>query len=143
MVLARREYTSDLSQLGEMRAFLREACQKAWGPDDLGEPFHLLELALGEAATNVMLHAYDRRGGQPIEMVVEVDCKGVTVWLYHNGRNFDPFDVPPPVFDGSKESGFGLYLIRQAVDEVQYFHDERGRCGIRLFKKHEPNSKRA
>jgi phosphoserine phosphatase RsbU/P len=142
MVLARREYTSDLSQLGDMRAFIRDACRKAWGAHASKEAIDLLELAIGEAATNVILHAYERQGGQPIELIVEVDDEGVSVWIYHCGRNFDPCLAPPPIFDGTKESGFGLYLIQQAVDEVQYFHDERGRCGVRLFKKHEYHPER-
>jgi len=143
MLLARREYTSDLNQLCDMRAFVRDACQEVWGADTSKEAINLLELAIGEAATNVILHAYERQGGQPIELVVEVDDDGVCIWLYHCGQNFDPCLVPPPIFDGTRESGFGLYLIQQAVDEVQYFHDERGRCGVRLFKRHEHHPERA
>jgi anti-sigma regulatory factor (Ser/Thr protein kinase) len=137
MVPMRREFTSDLAQLAEMRAFVRDACQKAWGLDSSKETISLLELAVAEAITNVILHAYERQGGLPIEIAVEVDDEGATVWIYHSGLNFDPWLVPPPTFDGTQESGFGLYLIQQAVDEVHYFHDETGRCGLRLFKKRE------
>ncbi len=55
--------------------------------------------------------------------------------LWHGGRGFDPQAAPPPVFDGSRESGFGLYLIQQSVDDVQYFREEHGRHGVRLIKK--------
>ena len=137
MVPTRREFTSDLNQLAEMRAFVRNACQRVWGLDSFKETTSLIELAVAEAATNVILHAYERQSGLPIEMAVEVDDEGASVWIYHSGRNFDPCLVPPPTFDGTRECGFGLYLIQQAVDEVHYFHDETGRCGLRLFKKRE------
>jgi anti-sigma regulatory factor (Ser/Thr protein kinase) len=97
-----------------MRAFVRDACQQAWA----GEP-------AGDA----------KQPGKPIEVVVEPDEDSVSVWLNHRGRSFDPTNVPPPNFDGSKESGFGVYLIRQLVDEVRYYQDENGQCVVRLFKK--------
>lgn len=39
---------------------------------------------------------------------------------------FDPDDVPDPVFDCSKDGGFGLFIIVQSVDEVAYLIDEHG-----------------
>jgi anti-sigma regulatory factor (Ser/Thr protein kinase) len=131
----RRQYRSDLQQLPDMRAFVREACQQVWqGPADT-EPINRLELAVDEAATNVILHSYQGQTDQRIELIVEVDAEQASVTLLHCGRAFDPQAVPPPVFDGSRESGFGLYLIRQSVDDVQYFRHEDGRNGVRLIKK--------
>jgi serine/threonine-protein kinase RsbW len=135
MPVQRREYTSDLSQLAPMRAFVRDACQQAWAGEPAGDAIHELELALGEATVNIILHAYEKQPGKPIEVVVEPDEDSVSVWLNHRGRSFDPTNVPPPNFDGSKESGFGVYLIRQLVDEVRYYQDENGQCVVRLFKK--------
>jgi anti-sigma regulatory factor (Ser/Thr protein kinase) len=39
------------------------------------------------------------------------------------------------VLDGSQESGFGLYLIEQSVDDVRYYGDARGRNCIALVKR--------
>ena len=41
---------------------------------------------------------------------------------------------PPPALDGSRESGFGIYLITKSVDDVRYSRDERGRNCIALVK---------
>ena len=136
MELLRREYTSDARQISDMRDFVRDVCRQAWGDDaENEESIGLLILALAEAAANVILHAYEKQPDQPIELIVESDGAQIGVSLHHRGRDFDPTTVPPPKFDGSRESGFGLYLIRQSVDEVCYFHDEQGRCAIRLVKK--------
>lgn len=132
----RREYTSDVRQIGEMRDFVRDSCRRAWGDNaENEEGLGLLILALDEAAANIILHAYEKQAGQPIEMIVEIDAAEVGVSLHHRGRDFDPTTARPPDFDGSRECGFGLYLIQQSVDEVRYFHDEQGRCAIRLVKK--------
>ena len=39
------------------------------------------------------------------------------------------------MFDGSRDGGFGVYIIAHCVDEVRYVHDERGENCIYLVKK--------
>src|SRR5262249_26076640 len=136
MERAAQTFESDVQQLASIRTFVRAACERAWGAGR--EEFAQLELALAEAAANVMLHAYEREPGRPIEVVVEASSDEIRVCLYHEGRDFDPDAVAPPVFDGSRESGFGMYLIKQAVDEAAFFSDDNGRRVIRLVKKRRP-----
>ena len=57
-----------------------------------------------------------------------------SIRLHHLGDSFDPAAVSPPALDGSRESGFGIYLITNSVDEVRYSRDERGRNCIALVK---------
>jgi serine/threonine-protein kinase RsbW len=135
MTRATRVFPSDLRQLAAMRAFVRDACRRAWGhgADETG--IAQLELALDEAAANVILHAYQGEAGRPIELAVDAGADQVCVSLSHEGRDFDPGAVAAPAFDGSRESGFGLYLIQQSVDEVTFLHDGQGRHGIRLVKR--------
>jgi len=135
MVRSARQFESDLRHLAPIRAFVRDACRDAWGEQGSDETLIRLDLAVTEAATNIIRHAYEGESGRPIELVIEADADQVCITLYHRGRDFDPSVVEPPVFDGSREGGFGLYLIEQAVDEVRYFRDDQGRCGIRLVKK--------
>jgi serine/threonine-protein kinase RsbW len=131
-----REFRSDVRELTAMRAMVRDACARVWGPDAGAEALGRLELALAEAAANVVLHAYGGEAGRPIEMTVEVDPDRVIVSLAHHGRDFDPEAVPPPVFDGTREGGFGVYLIRESVDEVEYFRED-ARRGVRMVKNRE------
>jgi anti-sigma regulatory factor (Ser/Thr protein kinase) len=135
MVRMRQDFTSDLRQLADIRAFVREGCQKAWGLSGDHDLLHRLDLAVTEAATNIIRHAYRGETGRPIEVVFEAGDQELCVGLYHHGAEFDPSQAPPPTFDGSREGGFGLYLIREAVDEVRYFRDEHGRNGLHLIKK--------
>ncbi|MBI1914422.1 MAG: anti-sigma factor antagonist [Planctomycetes bacterium] len=136
MERATQTFASDVQQLVGIRTFVRSACERAWGAGH--EEIAHLELALAEAAANVMLHAYEGEAGRPIEVLVEAGPEEVRVWLYHEGRDFDPAAVAPPVFDGSRESGFGMYLIKQAVEEAAFFSDDNGRRVVRLVKKRRP-----
>jgi anti-sigma regulatory factor (Ser/Thr protein kinase) len=133
-VVLRQEYPSDLHQLPALRAFVRSACREAWSAERSEEALTLLDLAVGEVGSNIILHAYKGEKGPPIELVVDTDPDRVCVSFYHGGEDFDPSSARPPAFDGSRESGFGLYLVGQAVDEVRYGRDDRGRSAIHLFK---------
>jgi serine/threonine-protein kinase RsbW len=131
----RQEYPSDLKQLAAMRQLVRQACRAVWGVTGSEEAINQVELAVDEAAANIVLHAYEGEPGRPIELVVEIDPEEVAISLYHCGRDFDQTAVVPPSFDGGREHGFGVYLIHQLVDQVTYLHNEQGRSGIRLVKK--------
>jgi anti-anti-sigma factor len=130
-----RVYPSDLKQLAEMRRFVRESCRRAWGPDADERVLGQIELAVQEAAANIILHAYEREKGRTIELILDADPDQVCLTLYHQGRDFDPGSVRAPAFDAGSPGGFGLYLIAQCMDEVRFLHDGNGRNGIHLVKK--------
>ena len=133
---ARSERTirSDLKELRRARSFVREFCGTLpaglLDEADVGE----LELAVNEAACNIMKHAYHGRPDQWIQLEAECVSERLSIRLHHLGDSFDPASVPPPAFDGSRESGFGVYLIANSVDDVRYSRDERGRNCIALTK---------
>jgi anti-sigma regulatory factor (Ser/Thr protein kinase) len=134
MVRGQREYDGDLRQLAPMRAFLREICHESW-PGESEDLMLRLALALTEAASNIILHSFQGQRHKSITLTIEVDDDQVCVTLQHTGEPFDPQAAAAPAFDGSRESGFGLYLIRQSVDDVRYDQDDRGRCVLHLVVK--------
>jgi sigma-B regulation protein RsbU (phosphoserine phosphatase) len=128
------EISSDLKELARARAFVREFCTGLADPP-ADELIDQLELAVTEAASNVMRHAYGARTDRLIQLVAEAFDDRLVLRLHHLGQSFDPAAVRPPVFDGSQEGGFGMYIISQSVDEVRYYRDERGRNCISMMKK--------
>jgi anti-sigma regulatory factor (Ser/Thr protein kinase) len=142
MVQRQREYDGDLRQLAAMRAFLREVCGESWQAEPADENVILrLALALTEAASNIILHSAQCQQPMSITLTVEVNDDQVGVTLRHPGKPFDPESAAAPVFDGSRQSGFGLYLIRKSVDEIRYFQDDQGWCVIHLVQKRKPPHK--
>jgi serine/threonine-protein kinase RsbW len=93
-----------------------------------------VELALQEACSNLVDHAY---AGQPGRIVIEFGYtegdRQLTVDLYDTGRPFDPQTAPEPALDGVQVRGYGLFLIRNLMDEVSY-EAEGGRNHWRLVK---------
>jgi sigma-B regulation protein RsbU (phosphoserine phosphatase) len=135
------EIRSDLAALRQARAFVRAFCRALPGSPLDDDRTAELELAVNEAASNVMKHAYRGRSDQRIRLAAEAFDDYVVVRLHHLGDPFDPSAVPLPAFDGSRDSGFGLYLISRSVDSVRYHRDERGGNCIALVKNREPQTR--
>jgi anti-sigma regulatory factor (Ser/Thr protein kinase) len=138
MATACRTYSSELSQLAAMREFVGDACRQEWtNPTD--EPAILeLQLALTEAAANVIRHAYQGQPGQPIELMLEAAADRIRLTLHHRGVAFDPQTAAPPEFDGSREGGFGVYMMDRLADEVAHSREADGRSAVCLVKYRTP-----
>ena len=130
---AESEIESDLFQLRRAREFVRDFCRSLPEPP-LDEDVCALELAVNEAASNIMKHAYHGRKDQVIHLEGEAFPGRILFRLRHVGDPFDPSKSPPPNFEASRETGFGVYLIEQSTDGVRYYRDESGRNCVELVK---------
>lgn len=129
---AELEVTSDLRQLAQVRAFVRALLRPRATSAAAADRISRLELAVAEAFTNIVHHAYGGQPHQPIRLEAEVFPDHLVLQLYDWGRPFDPAAAPMPAFDGSREGGFGVYIIAHSVDAVAYSRDAHGRNRLRL-----------
>jgi serine/threonine-protein kinase RsbW len=85
---------------------------------------YAVQMAVDEACSNIIEHAYGGEGRGAIECTCRIDDDGLTVILRDHGRPFDPTTVPEPDLHASledrEEGGLGLYFIRQLMDEVRF-----------------------
>jgi GAF domain-containing protein/ABC-type amino acid transport substrate-binding protein/anti-sigma regulatory factor (Ser/Thr protein kinase) len=132
------EIGSDLSELGRARGFVRGFCRALPGPPLGEDQVAELALAVNEAASNIMKHAYHGRIDQRIRLDIESASDQIVVRLHHHGDPFDPPPAPESAFDGSRESGYGLYILSRSVDYVRYYLDERGENCVALVKMYGP-----
>jgi PAS domain S-box-containing protein len=137
------EVSSDLSHLRRAREFVRDFTRHLPGAPLDEESACALELAVNEAASNIAKHAYHGRTDQWIHMEADAFPSRLSIRLHYFGDAFDPTAAPPPPLDGSRESGFGTYIIARSVDEVRYYRDDRGRNCIALVKLRKPHAHRA
>ena len=74
MVQRQRRYDGTLRHLASMRAFLREVCQETWQAEPADERLILqLELALTEAASNIILHGLEGQPQPSILVTVDIN----------------------------------------------------------------------
>jgi len=79
-----------------------------------------IQLAVQEAASNIVLHGLVPGSSQEIATELCLEGTVVHIDIIHEGIPFSPENVPSPSFDGSRDHGFGVFLINQLMDEVSY-----------------------
>src|ERR1051326_4761732 len=133
-----REFRSDLNQLADIRNLVRDACARAWGTDESLEVVDHVLLAVQEAMTNIIRHAYRGATDRRLRIEIHADEERIRLWLWHDGEDFDPGAVVKPAFDGSRSGGFGIHLMHVCMDEVRYIHDGGGRRGLHMARRRRP-----
>jgi anti-sigma regulatory factor (Ser/Thr protein kinase) len=111
---------ASLELLAQIRRFVKErGTTLGVDPDTLSE----VVLAVDEAATNAILHGYAGREGF-LEIEVGLEGDALVIRLRDEAAPFDLATVPPPDLSAPAEErvleGMGIYLIRQAVDELSH-----------------------
>lgn len=92
-------------------------------------------LASFETATNILRHAEPYFSDATIACRLTRRPDEYSVELIYPGPDFSPPDDPQPDFSGNSEGGFGLYIINNSVDFVEYASPLPGVSSIRLIKR--------
>lgn len=103
-----------------------------------------VELAIDEAFTNIIEHAYGGESDDKIECTCTVLNDRLIVELRDCGVPFRPNGVPEPDLEASLEErkigGLGMHFMRELMDEVQYsFSDgpgNRKNCNVLTMVKY-------
>jgi serine/threonine-protein kinase RsbW len=107
--------------LDDLRQFAAQAAKDA-GMGDI--EVYAVELAVDEACSNIIEHAYGSDKGGEIECTCTAANDCLTVILRDHGKPFDPSGVAKPNLSSGLEKrplgGLGVYLIRQLMDEVRF-----------------------
>jgi serine/threonine-protein kinase RsbW len=97
-----------------------------------------LVVAVDEAISNILRHAYDEVADPAVTIEALADADGVEVTLTDSGRPFDPLEwVPPPLDGGAAErpvGGLGIHLMRSLVEQLTYRREGGANC-LTLRKK--------
>ena len=119
---------SSLEDIGPISQAVRSLAEPELGTEGAGD----VELALVEAATNVVRHGYGPEGG-PIRIEASEFPDGVVVRISDWGRpipgealasaGLSRFDFDPTELTDLPEGGMGLSLIAAVMDEVSYRSD--------------------
>jgi serine/threonine-protein kinase RsbW len=103
-------------------------------PKDTSE----IRLAVDEAYTNIIKHAYKGNPAQKVQIEIGSDSNQLWISLMDKGRSFDPSTYREPDLmrriKEKKRGGMGVYLIHKLMDQVQYNRKNHAN-EIRMVKK--------
>ena len=119
---ARAEYITlcrlALTGLGQVRGI---------GDDTMAD----LKLALTEAVSNSVRHAYGTSGNGHVDVTYELGHDRIGIEVFDDGEGFDPDEAPSFEGDQLSEGGLGIAIIRSIADELE-IDSAPGRRGSRL-----------
>jgi anti-sigma regulatory factor (Ser/Thr protein kinase) len=98
-------------------------------------------LAVDEACTNVIRHAYQNRLRESIVVGFHVFADRLEVRIRHYGTPVDPKTLQLRDLTEVRPGGLGIHFIQQGVDGVFYEIPEEGGGLIRLVKHFKEGSK--
>jgi serine/threonine-protein kinase RsbW len=111
-------YFENLTRIGD---FIGQAATQAELDD---RATYAIQLAVDEACTNIIEHAYGGEGRGQIQLTYRIQEDGLQVIICDQGAPFDPSQVPEldiqaPLSERSSR-GMGLFLIRNLVDSFEF-----------------------
>lgn len=118
-----------------IRNFISGVAKKVgFGDDDANK----IELAVDEACTNVIEHAYRDDDDKDIDIAIKLDYQKLTVVVTDRGRSFNFQQVEMPNMNSYlaelRVGGLGIYLMKTLMDEVDYQSKPGGKNEVRMVK---------
>ena len=111
-------------QLAKVRNFVADhAATFGFDKEEIAD----IRLAVDEAFTNIIKHAYKNNNGQSVKISLTYNTNTFWISLFDTGKSFSLDDYVEPDIEEKikqkKRGGVGVYLIRKLMDDVTYLHD--------------------
>lgn len=128
---------SRTENLSRIRDFVSSnASEAGFSKDEIDE----MILAVDEACTNVIKHAYKFSPDGDIILEIKFDDNAFTITIEDNGISFNPDEIPEPdlqkYYREHRVGGLGMYLMKTLMDEVKYKSEPGKFNRVSLTKKH-------
>lgn len=126
---------SRTEELNTVREFVsRAALEAGFGEEDVSK----IALAVDEACTNVIKHAYRFDPSKNITVSVRKGNGAFEVSIQDTGSQFNPDDVKTPdmkeYLSHYRRGGLGVYLMKSLMDKVEYSITPGKNNEVRLIK---------
>ena len=125
---------SRTERLIDVRTFIANAAMVyGFGEEDVNN----ITLAVDEACTNIIKHAYNFDANKNIDVDVVLNGNKFEIVISDNGKFFDPDAVPTPnmkeYIAQHRRGGLGMYLMKRVMDSVE-FSFQANRNTLRMVK---------
>jgi len=126
---------SSTENLVRIREFVNNSARKFGISEEI---VGSLVLAVDEASSNIIRHAYKNQPDGEITVVLFVEDNQCTIVLTDHGVGFNPDQVRTPdmvaYLKEKKRGGLGIHLMKKLMDEVDY-HSVTGEYNKLVLRK--------
>jgi serine/threonine-protein kinase RsbW len=98
------------------------------------ETLNDLKLALTEACTNSVRHAYSGDRAGTVEIIYQLEPDRLVVEVVDDGQGFEPGELAGEGNGDLNEGGLGIAIIQAVTDEVEIGERESGGSRLRFVK---------
>lgn len=126
-----KNFDGALSKVPEMRNWVTEQMEEHEISEEI---IYDIKVALSEALSNVFRHAYVNEMVKPIRIKILIEDDAVQISLRDFGKKFDINGYESPDLAKASTGGYGIYMIKQLMDGVQYVPHKIG-AELILWKK--------
>lgn len=116
----RLEIPAALKYLSVVSEVLADVLDKCGTLPDHQQTVYNIQLAVQEACTNIIDHAYGGDERERIAASILTTATHIEIELVDHGQSFDINRIPRVELDSPQVHGYGLYLIHQLMDDVRY-----------------------
>jgi len=129
-------FPNRFKSLAEISEFVSQAINEI-GFDETTA--YTILVAVDEACTNIIEHAYGGEGQGDIQCSCDVTEGSLKIVLRDRGEPFDPTTVPEPDFSVPLQElecrGAGLVLIQKIMDEISFVSKPDGENVLTMIKR--------
>jgi serine/threonine-protein kinase RsbW len=131
-------FPSDTQFLNMVRDLARRLAESTGFDSEEAEK---IAMAVDEATTNVIQHAYHGAKDREIEIHFDPEGESLDIQILHDGDALE--EVPMPAFDLDKlvaerrKGGLGIYIMRQVMDDLNFGKSGSGKnmCVMVRYKR--------
>jgi serine/threonine-protein kinase RsbW len=85
-----------------------------------------VELCVSEACTNAIKYGRCSKREDVLTLYFQIHRDKLIIKVLDKGSGFNLKSLPDPEIESLPERGYGLYIIRSKMDDVQYSQTEKG-----------------
>ncbi len=123
--------TSELKWLAEVRKWVQKVGrQSGLSQEALSD----LLMAVGEAFTNCVKHAYGMEPDGRIQLSSSVTDHHIGIHIRDWGTSFPVFDYTEPDLSEAHEGGYGIFLMKQLTDRLEIDVSDPPGTSFSLYK---------
>jgi serine/threonine-protein kinase RsbW len=130
-----KSFPGDFSSLEKISDFITEQAERC-GLDERAT--YAVQLAVDEACSNIIEHAYGGEGQGEIDCSCNILEDGLEIVLKDKGKSFNPDDIQEIQVGVPLEElgnrGAGIFLINKLMDEVHFEFSKHEGTTLKLKK---------